>query len=373
MNNITRLAIGIAATGAILGAPVIPQEMRWIQSYETVQFNTQDGDLGMDEYAVKGEGEWFVRTVPKENGQFGSTNSFDDLKGKKEVEVVCERCAYYSEFSTRKGERVRVPYEADKYQALKEVKNAPQPKRTEFINTLDASSAEAAFSYGSVTASDDSLNVSSISFSHTTAAGTNAWLFVGYGGFINNCGSISTLTYNSDSMSLVKASGCDTAADNYSEIWGLANPDTGSSYTVAITFAQANNSGRAHAVAIYGVKQSGSTGATAGHFKSSGDNNISTSLTTTVTNSIVIASAATGDANNGGVAAMGTQSSFWLADMDTTRTAMGGYEAAPTITSYTLGWTADSSGGRFASIAMAEVLAAPDDPISITSDVIFFE
>src|SRR3990167_767617 len=117
MNIIKKIGIFLGGTAIVLGAPVIPQEMKWVHSYETVMFDTIDGDLDENEFAKAGENEWYVRKLSKTAGNFETTNDLDDLIDKKEVSVNCEKCAYYAEFSDS-GSIKRVVMEKSDYDGL---------------------------------------------------------------------------------------------------------------------------------------------------------------------------------------------------------------------------------------------------------------
>src|SRR3990167_10933690 len=76
--------VGALAIPVALAAPIIPKDQTWLVSYETIAFETADGDLGMNEWADAGNGEFYIREVLKNEGQFTSTTSMDVLFGKKE-------------------------------------------------------------------------------------------------------------------------------------------------------------------------------------------------------------------------------------------------------------------------------------------------
>src|SRR3990167_10415071 len=108
MKTWQKIAIGTIAVGTALSAPIIPVEMIWLVSYETIAFETSDGDLGLDEYAIADNGTWYIREIPENEGQFTSTTT--QPVGKKLVHIRaqksidnpnCAGCAYYSEFVGR--------------------------------------------------------------------------------------------------------------------------------------------------------------------------------------------------------------------------------------------------------------------------------
>ncbi len=107
---------GAIASAAALVVPIIPQDTQWVVSYETLAFETENGELGINEYALVGQSQgWYVRTIPKENGQFEVTENPVDIQGKKLVDVRCEKCAYYDEFIGKNGEKVRILSDKNTY------------------------------------------------------------------------------------------------------------------------------------------------------------------------------------------------------------------------------------------------------------------
>src|SRR3990167_6599106 len=153
--------------GIVLAAPIVPQDMKWVHSYETIAFETVDGDLGMDEWANAGNGEFYIREVPKDEGQFVAATSSEALLGKTEVKIFarkdennsdCNGCAYYSEFLTRSGRIVRVPCEG-RYNDLKKVRNAPQPKRIERVSVLSADESKAAIAFDAASRSGADISI----------------------------------------------------------------------------------------------------------------------------------------------------------------------------------------------------------------------
>ena len=107
MNSSKKIIVAIVATGAVIAGtatiPVVPAQMIWRMSYETLLFDTPDGDLGMNEYALDDGGEeWIIRTVAKQDGQ-PITVPFDtDVSGKTEINIIGMAC--YNEFLNKKGE-----------------------------------------------------------------------------------------------------------------------------------------------------------------------------------------------------------------------------------------------------------------------------
>src|SRR3990167_2839748 len=129
-NKVTKGVAGLIALGTIISAPIVPVEMKWVNSYETVAFETSDGDLGMNEYAIAREGEWYIREVPKNERQFVSTTSPSAIVGKQEV-FVTNGNAYYSRFENKNGDVLRYSMSKTEYDGLRYIPEYPQPKKRE--------------------------------------------------------------------------------------------------------------------------------------------------------------------------------------------------------------------------------------------------
>ena len=237
-----------------MAAPLIPHDMKWVVSYETPMFDTANGDLGMDEYAVKGPGEWWIRTVPQSEGNFEATTTRRATRNKTLVNITAEKseanpecvgCAYYSEFQGRKGNIVRVNMNRLDYKDLGRVKNKIQPKRTEMLNSIDSVTAEAAIAH------DGSSNAissgSSVSWSHTvTSADTGAAVVFGCHSGADTIGI--SATFNGTSMTGNTEYWADASAREH-ECEGLvlatAGEGTGSK-TVQVSFTSSvSNTGMA--------------------------------------------------------------------------------------------------------------------------------
>ncbi len=106
-------------------------QLKWIKSYETVGFDTPDGDLGEDEYAEDPEfpGTFAVRSVSKTGGMFervGLPVGRDvDLTGKRKVSIIGK--AYYDEFLLPDGRVFRRPSTAEAYWEMCLIPDRPQP------------------------------------------------------------------------------------------------------------------------------------------------------------------------------------------------------------------------------------------------------
>jgi len=79
--------------------------LTWRCSYETLLFNTPDGDIDRNEYAVV-DGAFLVRRHPKNNAHVVRVEQLNTT-GMTEVSVVPLQRAYYAEFVLPSGRRYR--------------------------------------------------------------------------------------------------------------------------------------------------------------------------------------------------------------------------------------------------------------------------
>src|SRR3990167_5191613 len=265
--------VGALAIPVALAAPIIPKDQTWLVSYETIAFETADGDLGMNEWADAGNGEFYIREVQKNEGQFISTTSPDALFGKTEVRIRaqksannpdCTGCAYYSEFLARDGKKERVPYEG-RYNDLREIPNAPQPKRTEMVNMLSADNAEAAIAFDTAGDSNVQTSVTSVSFNHTTSSTDNtiAVITAKIEDPVDAERNASTATYGGASATKVRED--DNTTDGHATaIFYIVAPSTGEQ-AVVVNFADGTmNAVTTGVIVLTGVAQSSSLDASNG-------------------------------------------------------------------------------------------------------------
>ena len=304
LRNIVLLVFG---TGLAVGAPVVPVDMRWIVSYETSAFETSDGDLGLNEYAIKGEDDegtaYYIRTVPKSEGQFVTTYNPEDIVGKKQVGIRCNGCAFYSEFQKKDGSIVRVTQTEKEYFDVAFIKDYPQPKRTELLNIIDAApSADAAIAIDN-TSEATAANAESISWSHTVNSASDGAVVVNAVGDNDGYNWSATLsTFNSTAMTRAQqqASG-GGASDHVDAIYVLATSGEGTgSKTVYIEHDNGGNEniwGSAHTYT--GVDQ---TTPYDGNTSSGGDDGTDPlSLTVTSASGDLVSGLAVKESENDGV------------------------------------------------------------------------
>lgn len=77
---------------------------KWLGSYETLLFDTPDGDIGIGQYAPDESGTgYYIRTKPETETQFDWTDNTSLVKGLYKVNIVTGGHAYYNEFLTSVG------------------------------------------------------------------------------------------------------------------------------------------------------------------------------------------------------------------------------------------------------------------------------
>ena len=244
------LGVGVATTLAAT-VPIIPQEIEWVSSYETIGFDTPSGELEIGQYTVAEDG-YYIRTKPKTEAQIEWVDSKYDVSGLEEVNVICEECVYYDEFLGLDGKTVRIKSDYDSYWNLSRIKNYPRPKKTELVPLLNAGDAEGAIAFDTTTNSTHKVSVSSYSWSHE-ATGSNLILVVG-DSHVGSGVTVTGITFNSDALTFIRSD----AEGNYrSTIYYRIAPDTGGSFTVEVTLSGTASSAVAGAVSYTGVAQTG--------------------------------------------------------------------------------------------------------------------
>ena len=354
------IGIAIFGSGIVLGAPVVPVEMKWVVSYETIAFDTADGDLALDEYAISDNG-WYIRTVPKEEGQFDGTENPQDIIGKKEVKIRREGRAYYDEFFD--GQKiVRVQSEKTKYDGLRYTKDYPQPKKQKLENIINSiNSADAAIAFQSATVSARALNATSVSFSHTVSAGSNLILFIADSCDDNDSGSYTATdaSFNGDVASFIVASG--EFSVNTNDMFYLVNPDVGT-FTVSVSDDELFSCDGLKGIAsgFTGVEQSSPIdNSQPGGNASASD--VSISIATGVANTWIIDSHTEGTDSHT-YAAQGSQIERWEGSLGN-HGAFGSTLSAPSATTYNMAWDI-STNDDWAGVAVSfkEATAAPATP-----------
>lgn len=101
-------------------------DLKWVHSYETVKFDTEDGDLHKGQFA-KYNGGHLIRVHPENNNQFVLAEKYyegkdiniqDILSGLTEVSILAEENMYYDEFLLPNGRKFREKSTKQKYKDL---------------------------------------------------------------------------------------------------------------------------------------------------------------------------------------------------------------------------------------------------------------
>lgn len=105
--------------------------LQWVCSYETLKFNTSDGDLHKDQYAVEGE-DIYIRKHPENNENFFCIAHADnkdgvpltpeevqaELVGKVEVQIIPNEHQYFDKFKLPDGRFYRIKTTEKDYKDL---------------------------------------------------------------------------------------------------------------------------------------------------------------------------------------------------------------------------------------------------------------
>jgi hypothetical protein len=283
---------------------------KWLCSYETLLFNTPDGDLDTTQYALDGTGTgYYIRTKPKTEAQFDWVPLVSDegvpfdISGLKRVNIRAGH-ANYDEFLTAvgatnlwtkdsiyadkdpsqlpSGSVLRVPSTSKKYWDTAQIKDYPQPSRTEITTLIPPeepilpSQPAHSIALDATSNSGIQLNVSSYSWSHT-CTGTNLLLAFGDDHRGSNDRTVTGVTYNSVALAYIRS---DLQGAYYrSTIYYLIAPDTGA-HTVAVTLSESVSRVLGGVVSYTGAKQSGQPDA---HNGASGSDATPTVSVTTIT------------------------------------------------------------------------------------------
>lgn len=111
--------------------------LKWLHSYETIKFNTSDGDLHKGQYGVSGD-KIYIRDTPENNSNFKHldpdglmTKEEKDafLAGLERVDVIPGEYQYFNEFALPNGRRLRIRSTQKKYKDLGKVGALPRAER----------------------------------------------------------------------------------------------------------------------------------------------------------------------------------------------------------------------------------------------------
>ncbi len=270
-NSIKKKVVGtIAALSMITGSilPIIPHDATWKFSYETYRFDTVDGDLDLNQYAINSQGEFVVRSQPKDVTQFYLSTSTDEIIGKTLVNIVGKN--YYNVF-TNNEKTYRLQGDAEQYNKMRVEKNTPQPYKKGFTSLakmiITPEVAKAMITFDATSSASETAAVTSVSWSHTVGTVSGQPFLIAACGQKDTSSTdpvITGITYNSVAMTKARSdNNIAGGGARTTEIWGLANPTTGAN-TVAVTFTGTSDASQCIGISLYGVRQSNSADATAG-------------------------------------------------------------------------------------------------------------
>jgi len=272
---------------------------KWMGSYETICFDTADGDLDKKQYALNEDGTgYYISIKGKDEGQFISVDLSYDVSKLEEVHIVPGAKCYYDEFLTAKGAKaiwkngewemdkmpndgmVRIKSDSQKYWDTAKIKNHSQPERIEIVDELSPPEPPQPHNEPHSIAFDavsDSIYrgwVSSFSYSHTCGSSAD-FLIVGVAFFDNGANDMTSVTYNSESLTQAVIH---DFSNTFAAVYYMYAPDTGSAYSIVVTFNDDIAGGGAVASSYSGVNQSDQPDATnsAGGYGSSASVNVET-------------------------------------------------------------------------------------------------
>lgn len=230
----------VLAAGSL--APVVDSPMQCSAAFETLTFETNNGSLNKNQYAVLDDEYLYSNGV---DGFVYSTSSQDVIVDRKQVGIRakksesntdCVGCSYFKVCNKKNGDIKTIKIEKEKYEESRKngKKIFEEQEKTNLISKLTPK-AQAAISEDSLSISGLGLLASSLSWNHTTS-GSDIVMVVGVTTDDSNNTDyiVTSLTYNS--VSLTRENYIDqTSADYRSSVWYLANPSTGT-HSVSVTF-----------------------------------------------------------------------------------------------------------------------------------------
>lgn len=376
---------------AVWAATPVDYTNKWIGSYETLLFDTPNGDIDSSQYALDENGTgYYARTTPQAYGQFQHFNLSFNVAGLKQVHIVPGKHAYYNEFLTATGANylakhpyepldrfpygsvVRVASTEAAYKALGNTRNAQQPKRIESVLSVppaipkdsilgtEKRDKPHSIAFDAASNSGAKLSVSSFTWSHTVGVtGDILWIGIsGYNLFTSSYPVVTGASFNSVNMTYARS-------DNVVDASPIA-------YTTDIRYLTSPTVG-AHTVAVYfssvvqftgaGVSSYSGASSTGIPYASSGNSGLSGSPSVTVT-SLVNNSWSFAVLSSGSPPGASGNNELWNIGGGTSGGSDTGHAA--TGTSETLSWTNGSSGWVMSAISFVPATLAPTIPIIST-------
>ena len=238
MRRIIYTILGLSLLGVGGAVPSIPTPITHVVSYETMAFNTSDGDIGINQYAVYGN-FYVVRRVSKDVGNFTLSTSSADIVGKSEVTIACEKCRYYEEFF-QGGKVYRYSTSTAAYNSYANGANRSRPDKV-ILEPLISSFIDEAEAAVAVDANSGTNVSAATSFSYThTPVGTPTGAVTA---FTTGNGSVSsvTCTYGGSGMTLVGSAQTISVTNSQLYVYKHESPASGAQ-TVACSWTTARTS-----------------------------------------------------------------------------------------------------------------------------------
>jgi hypothetical protein len=222
----TILGLGIA-----LGAPLVPTELHWVESYEVSVIDTVSGQLEDGQYFLDELGTGYVYQIA---GVQHTTPNLKDVQGLNEVHLTGQK-KYFSLFEDdATKEKYTDETTALQYKDLDKL--APtQPTKTIFKTVLDGAVTNAAVVLGATT-SPACVAATSLTYSHTQGTGSGLGLTVTAG--FNSATGATTVSYAGVNITLEKT--LTIATNDTSEIYKKETPATGAN-NVVVNVATSRN------------------------------------------------------------------------------------------------------------------------------------
>jgi len=261
---------------------LISYKNKWLGGYETLRFDTADGDIALDEYALDESGkDYYIRTKPKSEAQFEYVPAIDDGKpydvsNLKLIKVLKDKRCYYDEFLTAVGAEaiwkevpdelpsggvLRIQSTGTKYWDTAKIKNYPQPEKTEMVEKLpppeppQPRNEPHSIALDAVSNSGTKSSISSYSWDHE-CSGNNRLLVVGNSWAGSGFGTSTTsITFNGDALTAIRSDDIQLYPKYSTALYYRIAPDTGGAYTVAVTFSGTTDDAVGGAISYTGADQ----------------------------------------------------------------------------------------------------------------------
>lgn len=260
MKKAARIIVGISVVVAGGFAPVVPDEMEWLYSYQTTPEAIATAIAQVEEYKTA--------NVPEAYKRMEAPPVFEDDDGNGVISVAV--------FSDKKGEQVFMRFPDAQYEDGKRLSEEGKgihsnPKKQEYLGVFEALTpkAKGAIAYDNSASAQSANGATSLTYAVTIAA-SNEYLVVGavdYGDYVTG------MTYNGTSMTSLGSQAI-VGGGGSVRAYGLANPSMGAN-NVVITKSTGSNFIPSVAGSYSGAAQTGQPEAT-------GTNTASSASTLTV-------------------------------------------------------------------------------------------